>query len=158
MFMNNHDNHIIFEFFLLAADNHIRSYLFIFHLTHCMQFLNVAVFQSYKHWHNDAIKQVMAEFNFEYSMARFCEDLTKIRNNTFKKFTIQSVFENSGMYFFDFVNCISFFRKFVPGTLQKKNRKNGLFFSTAFAVSFFESKLLRIRPQTLYDVEIGLSQ
>ena len=158
MLMNNHDSHIIFEFFLLAADNHIRPYPFIFHLTHCMQFLDVAVFQPYKHWHNDVIKQIMTEFNLEYFMARFCENLTKIRNNTFKKFTIQSVFENSGMYFFDPVNCISFFRKFVPDILQKKNRKNELFFSTAFAIPFFESKLFRIRPQTLYDVEVGLSQ
>ena len=126
--MNNHDSHIISEFSLLAADNHIRSYFFIPHLTHCMQFLDVAVFQPYKHWHNDAIKQIMAEFNLEYSMARFCEDLTKIRNNTFKKFTIQFVFEKSDMYFLDFVNCISFFRKFVPGILQKKIAKMNCFF------------------------------
>ena len=98
----------------------------------------------------------MAEFNLEYFMTRFCEDLTKIRNNTFKKFTIQSVFENSGMYFFDPVNCISFFRKFVPDILQKKNRKNELFFSTA--ISFFESELLRIRSQTLHEVEVELNQ
>ena len=100
----------------------------------------------------------MAEFNFEYFMTRFCEDLIKIRNNTFKKFTIQSVFENSGMYFFDFVNCISFFRKFVPDILQKKNRKNELFFSIAHAISFFESELPRIRLQTLHEIEVGLNQ
>ena len=158
MLMNNHGSHITSEFSLLTADNHIRPYPFIPHLTHCMQSLNVAVFQPYKHWHNDAIKQTMAEFNLEYFMARFCENFTKIRNNTFKKFTIQSAFENSGMYFFDFVNCISLLRKFVPDTLQKKSRKNELFLSTASAVSFFEPELPRIRLQTLYDVEVGLSQ
>ena len=158
MLMNNHGSHITSEFSLLAVDNHIRSYFLIFHLTHCMQSLDVAVFQPYKHWHNDAIKQTMAKFNLEYSMARFCENLTKIRNSTFKKFTIQFVFEKSGMYFLDFVNYISFLRKFVPDTLQKKNRKNELFFSIAHAISFFELKLFRIQPQTLHEVEVELNQ
>ena len=63
-----------------------------------MQPLDVAVFQPYKHWHDDAIQEAMAEFHLEYSMVRFCEDLTKIRNHTFKKSTIKSAFEKSGMF------------------------------------------------------------
>ena len=134
--MNNHDSHIIPEFALLAVDNHIRPYFLISHLTHCMQSLDVAVFQPYKHWHNDAIQQTMAEFNFEYFMTRFCEDLIKIRNNIFKKIIILTIFEKSDMYFIDFIECISLLRKFVPDTVQKKNRKKRLFFSIS-TISFF---------------------
>ena len=158
MLMNNYGSHIIFEFALLADENHIRSYPLILHLTHCMQSLDVAVFQSYKHWHNDAIQQVMAEFNLEYFMVRFCEDLTKIRNNTFKKSTIQSAFEKSGMYSLDSANCISLLRKFVPGTVQKKSRKDELSLSSSTTASFLESELPRIRSQTLHKVEVGLNE
>ena len=91
--MNNHDNHIISEFALLAVDNHIGSYSLISYLTHRMQSLDVAVFQPSKHWHNDAIQQTMTKFNLEYSMARFCENLIKIRNNIFKKIIILTIFE-----------------------------------------------------------------
>ena len=36
MFMNNHDSHVISEFILLANENRIRLFSFIFHLTHIM--------------------------------------------------------------------------------------------------------------------------
>jgi hypothetical protein len=49
MLMNNHESHIIFEFIALTNENHIRSFLLISHLTHCMQSLNVEIFQFYKH-------------------------------------------------------------------------------------------------------------
>ena len=154
MLMNNHGSYIIPEFVLLAADNHIRPYFLIFHLTHCMQLLNVAVFQPYKHWHNDAIQKVMVEFNLEYFMTRFCEDLTKIRNNIFKKIIILTTFERSGMYFIDYTEIISLLRKFVSGTMQKKVAKK-FFFS---AISLSESELLRIRPQTLHEMKVGLNE
>ena len=49
MLMNNHDSHLTSEFVKLANDNHIRSYSLISHLTHCLQSLDVGIFQSYKH-------------------------------------------------------------------------------------------------------------
>jgi hypothetical protein len=49
MLMNNHESHMIFEFIALANENHIRSFSLILHLTHCMQSLDVEIFQSYKH-------------------------------------------------------------------------------------------------------------
>ena len=59
--MNNHESHETAEFLKLANDNHILSYSLISHLTHCMQSLNVGVFQSYKHWHDRAIQNALAE-------------------------------------------------------------------------------------------------
>jgi hypothetical protein len=55
MLMNNHESCIIFEFIALINKNHIESFSLIFHLTHCMQSLNVEIFQFYKHWHDQII-------------------------------------------------------------------------------------------------------
>lgn len=78
MIIDNHGSHITPEFSLLVNENHIRPYPLIPHLTHCMQPLDVGVFQPYKHWHDVTIQEAMAEFNFEYSMVRFCKDLINI--------------------------------------------------------------------------------
>lgn len=94
LLIDNHGSHLTPEFILLANKNHIRPLPFIAHLTHCMQPLDVGIFQPYKHWHDVAIQEAVAEFDLEYSLPRLCRDLTKIRNNTFKNSTIRSAFEN----------------------------------------------------------------
>ena len=68
MFMNNHDNHMISEFVMLANEHNIRSFTFIFHLTHCMQSLDVSFFRQYKHWHQRAIQKTVAESFVDYSL------------------------------------------------------------------------------------------
>lgn len=155
MLMDNHGGHITPEFALLADENHIRPYPFIPHLTHYMQPLGVGVFQPYKHWHDVAVQNAMAEFNVEYSMVRICQDLTEIRSNTFKKPTIQSAFEKSRMWPIDSTQCIGQLRKFVPGSVQQKAPKKSPL-STSNSASLSEPELPRIRPQTLMDVETGL--
>ncbi len=52
MLMNNHESHIIFEFIAFANENHIRSFSLIFHLTHCMQSLNVKILSEWWFWNN----------------------------------------------------------------------------------------------------------
>ena len=95
--MNNHESHETAEFLMLTNDNHILSYSLISHLTYCMQSLNVDVFQSYKHWHNRAIQNALAELSFEYDIQFFLHDLFTIWANIFKKTTIQHVFKKSKM-------------------------------------------------------------
>ena len=80
MLMDNHGSHVTPEFIKLANENRIRPYPLIPHLTHCMQPLDVGVFQPYIHWHDVAIQDAIAEFNVEYTITRFCQDLTKIRD------------------------------------------------------------------------------
>lgn len=73
--MNNHESHITPKFTLLVNEYHIRPFTFIFHLTHCMQPLNVGIFQHYKHYHKNAIKNVITKFNLDYSVVQFCRNL-----------------------------------------------------------------------------------
>ncbi len=95
--MNNHDSHKILEFVLLANNHHIRLFLFVFHLTHCMQSLNVDIFQSYKKHHDNAIRETLSEFHLSYTLKRFCNDLGDIRENTFKEIIIRFAFDKAGM-------------------------------------------------------------
>ena len=112
MLMNNHDNYIISEFIKLTNDNHIRSFSLISHLTHCMQFLDVEIFQSYKHWHDVAIQKAFKEFNIEYSLFHFCHNFIKIRNNIFKSKIIRNAFKKSEMWSIDVSLCIDQLKKF----------------------------------------------
>jgi hypothetical protein len=95
--MNQHDNHCIFEFVRLANDHHIRSFFFILHLTHCTQSLNVEIFHSYKKHHDNVIKQALTKFYLQYTLKRFCDDLSQIRKYTFKEIIIRFAFEKFDM-------------------------------------------------------------
>ena len=55
LLMDNHESHETAEFLKLANNNHILPYPLIPHLTHCMQPLDVDIFQPYKHWHDRAM-------------------------------------------------------------------------------------------------------
>ena len=148
MLMDNHGSHLTPEFIQLANENHICPYPLIPHMTHCMQSLDVAVFQPYKHWHDVAIQEAISEFDISYSISRFCHDLTKIRDCTFKRSTIKSAFQKSGMWPIDSTKCISQLKKFVPRSESQLSR------SPLSQPSL--DTLPRIQPQTLHEVERGL--
>ena len=78
LLMDNHGSHETGEFLKLANDNHILPYPLIPHLTHCMQPLDVGVFQPYKHWHEVAMRDALASLSFEYDVRSFLRDLPTI--------------------------------------------------------------------------------
>jgi len=98
LLMDNHGSHLTPQFVLLARANNIVPFTFPAHLTHCMQPLDVGVFQSYKHWHNKAIQCAIETLDFDYTISSFLRDLSAIRHKTFKKTTIQHAFSSSGMW------------------------------------------------------------
>lgn len=114
MLMDNHGSHMTSEFRILANDHNIRPFTFIPHLTHCMQPLDVKVFQKYKHNHQKAIQEAVAESFVEYSLHQFLRDLAKIRINTFKASTIRHAFEESGMWPVNAQKCIKNLKVFNP--------------------------------------------
>ena len=86
------------EFTLLARQNNVIPFSFLSHLTHCMQPLDVGIFQPYKHWHNKAVQSATESLDFEYSISSFFKDLKSIRQNTFKKSTILNAWKKAGMW------------------------------------------------------------
>jgi hypothetical protein len=114
MLMDNHGSHITGEFIKLANENHILPYPLIAHLTHCMQPLDVGIFQVWKHWHDVAIKESLSSFEIEYTLRSFLRDLRKIRYKTFKKKTIKSAFKKSGMWPPDVDQCLKQLKIFSP--------------------------------------------
>ena len=120
MFMNNHDNHMTSEFVLLINEHNIRFFAFIFHLTHCMQSLDVRIFRQYKHWHQRTIQKTVAKSFVEYSLNQFLKNLTKIRFNIFKLFTIRHFFQNSKMWSVNAKRCIEQLKIFSFEFFKKK--------------------------------------
>ena len=49
--INDYSSHIIYEFFNYVIEYKICLFMFPAHLTHITQFLDVEVFQLYKHWY-----------------------------------------------------------------------------------------------------------
>jgi hypothetical protein len=96
--MDNHGRHLTPQFILLARANNIVPFTFPVHLTHCMQPLDVGVFQSYKHWHNKAIQCALETLDFEYTILSFLRDLCEVQSKTFKRTTIQNAFTTSAMW------------------------------------------------------------
>lgn len=115
MLIDSHGSHCTPQFLALANENHIRPFL-IPHLIHCMQPLDVGVFQTYKHWHDMAIQDAFLEFDTEYTLPRFLGDLTKVRDHTFQKSTIQDAFKKAGMWPPDVAECIQQLKTFRPDT------------------------------------------
>ena len=152
LLMDNHGSHTTPEFSLLANENRIRPFPFIPHLTHCMQPLDVGVFQPYKHWHCKAIEEVVASSFVEYSLSQFIQDLTKIRNHTFKTSTIRHAFEKSGMWPIDPKACIRQLKNFNP------NDPNDSLNSLNNEPSLPLPLPRQIQPTKVADIEYGLSQ
>jgi hypothetical protein len=79
LLLNNHDSHENSKFVLLANKHHICSFSFVSHLTHCMQSLDVDIFNLYKKHHDNVIKKTLSKFYLFYTLKRFCNNLDEIR-------------------------------------------------------------------------------
>jgi hypothetical protein len=98
LLMDNHGSHLTPEFIQLARANNVVPFSFPAHLTHCMQPLDVGIFQVYKHWHNKAIQCALETLDFDYTISSFLRDLSEIRSKTFTKEIVKSAFVKSGMW------------------------------------------------------------
>jgi hypothetical protein len=72
------------ELTIRTEQMNIIPYPFPSHLTYAMQPLDVAVFQTYKHWHKKAIQQAIRSLDIDYNIASFFQNLTEIRENNSK--------------------------------------------------------------------------
>jgi hypothetical protein len=118
LLMDNQTNHMNPDFTLLARKNNVVPFTFPAHLTHCIQPLDVGVFQPYKHWHNRAVQSATESLDFEYTMASFFHDLPGIREQTFKKATIQNAFRKAGIWPVDKEATFTLMKKYVKDEPQ----------------------------------------
>lgn len=151
MLMDNHGSHCTPQFIDFANKNHIWPYHLIPHLTHCMQPLDVGIFQPYKHWHDVAIQDALLEFNTEYTVSRVFGDLTKIQDNTFKEGIIRQALKKSGMWPPNVTKCIEQLKIFNP-ILQKQTVAGD---EPSLPIRTFTSQY-QTQSATPMDVESGL--
>lgn len=83
-----------------------------------MQSLDVGIFQHYKHWHDVALQEFVSKSFIEYSLGQFLNDLTKIRDNTFKPTIIRHAFQRSGMWPISSKVCIKLLKTFKPTSID----------------------------------------
>jgi hypothetical protein len=121
LIMNNHESHVISKFIVLINYNHICSLTLISHLTHCMQYLNVGIFVSYKNWHNTVIVKIVSESFIEYSLTHFLNDLIWIRNQTFKKTLIDSHLKNAKFDHLTQVNASIYWKSSITRLMRSQN-------------------------------------
>jgi hypothetical protein len=67
------------------------------HTTHHLQPLDVVVFQPYKHYYAEAIDEATRLGCSNFNETEFLTSISSIRAKTFKKSTILSAFEKTGL-------------------------------------------------------------
>jgi len=124
LLMNNHESYETAEFVKLTNENHILSYSLILHLMHCMQSLDVDIFQSYKHWHDVAIQNALTNLKVKYDIQVFLQDLSMIWENIFKKRTIQHAFRKSKMWSINAKACLKQLKTFNSSYKSKSSNND----------------------------------
>lgn len=122
-FMDGHLTHEYPDFVVKAAEHHIALHVFPSHLTHALQPLDVGVFRPWKHYHNKAIQNAIRSFDFEYTILSFFRDLSTIRKETMKPYTITNSFRESGMWPVNAKAGINKMRQYVKGTKAYRKKK-----------------------------------
>ena len=97
LLLDGHVTHENDEFVILAHANNIKPFEYPSHLTHVLQPLDVGVFRPWKHYHNKAIHHALRNLDYEYTITSLFRDLSNIREQTFKEYTIKNAFSNSSM-------------------------------------------------------------
>ncbi|KAF6518154.1 hypothetical protein HZS61_002232 [Fusarium oxysporum f. sp. conglutinans] len=92
------ESHFTKELYQKALDANIILYPFPPHLTHILQPLDVGLFSTYKHWHQEALLREIADGATDFNKADFMFHLQEIRRKATKKSTIISSWAKSGIY------------------------------------------------------------
>ena len=94
-------SHATIPFFELATVNNIVLFRLSAHSTHLTQPLDVGVFQSYKHYHTEAIDHAVRMGDREFGKLEFLIVYQTFRTQTFKSSTIRHAFKATGIVFFN---------------------------------------------------------
>ncbi len=98
LLFDGHGSHMTYEFISLCEQLDIIAFCLIAHSTHLTQPLDVACFQSEKHWHSRSIEDHVRAGKGNFTKYTFLKVLKQIRTKTFTKRTIKSAFKRAGVY------------------------------------------------------------
>ncbi len=96
-----------------------HMFVFFYFSSHSLHAIVECIFQSYKKHHDNVIKEVLAKFHLQYSLKRFCDDLSKIREHTFKEIIIEFAFEKFDIWSVNSQKCINQLKKFAASNMKK---------------------------------------
>lgn len=95
--MDGFRSHTTLEFFTYAQENRIELFRLPAHSTHLTQPLDVGCFQPFKHYHSEAIDEVVRNGESDFNKLDFLSIFQDIRELTFTKSMIVSAFRNTGL-------------------------------------------------------------
>ncbi|KJZ69545.1 hypothetical protein HIM_11058 [Hirsutella minnesotensis 3608] len=98
LLMDGCDNHFTAEMVQFCNSHGIELFPMPPHLTHHLQPLDVGVFRSYKHWHQQVLYREVADGVTDFGKTDFLFHLQEIRDRTFKKKTILTAWEKCGLF------------------------------------------------------------
>jgi hypothetical protein len=93
LIMDGHGSHLTCEFVDYCTANKISPFLLPPHLTHILQPLDIGVFQSYKHYHQELLEEAVRYAGLDFDCTEFLTLLHKMRELTMKRRVIKSAFE-----------------------------------------------------------------
>ena len=117
--MDGHGSHLTIEFvdYCYRPDVKISVFLLPAHSTHILQPLDIGVFQSFKHYHQEMLKESIQYGGLDYKRVDFLTSFQRMRDLTFKKPIICSAFAKSGLYPFNPSAVLAKLREF--STLER---------------------------------------
>ena len=127
LIIDDFESHMIFPFLKLVIANNIKLFKLSSHFTHLTQSLDVDVFQSYKHHHDQAIENVVRHEDTKFNRLEFLTTFRSFRERIFKTYTIRHVFRRCDIVPFDFsvvINSMKFKRAAKKVALELTTSKS----------------------------------
>ncbi len=101
--IDGYGSHLTIEFINYCYRPKVKISVFLLpaHSTHILQPLDIRVFQSFKHYHQEVLEDSIRYGGNDYKRPDFLASFQKMRDLTFKKPIICSAFRKAGLYPFD---------------------------------------------------------
>ena len=101
LILDGYGSHLTFEFFTFAKEHKIELFRLPPHSTHLTQPLDVGCFQPYKHYHAEAIDELVRAGGVDFDKLDFLSIFQDMHDRTFTKSTILSSFKKTGLVPYD---------------------------------------------------------
>ncbi len=101
LIIDDFDSHSIILFLKLVTINKIILFRLSAHSTHLTQSLNVRIFHSYKHYHDEAVDQIVRNDDSKVSKLKLLAAFQSFRSQIFKSFTIRHAFRITSIVSFN---------------------------------------------------------